>query len=66
MKIVLISSKNQNQEANKIEKAIIDLLNDFKIQLTKNIQQANLAIIIGGDGTLLFWQSQIYLPDIRN
>lgn len=59
MIVVLKFRKNCDE---KIKKKIINLLNELKIKHTENIQQADLAIIIGGDGTFLFWQSQISCP----
>lgn len=57
MKIVIKSKGDQGGE-----RRISGLLKSLGIELTENPQQADLAILLGGDGTFLFWQSKINCP----
>lgn len=64
MKVAIKTAKNAADEVKEIEKRIGKLLKDMKIAQTGIIGGADLAIIIGGDGTFLRWQSKAGCPMI--
>ncbi len=59
MKVFIGSRKNQDQAT---KKKVLTLLKNLGIKPINNPQKADLAIILGGDGTFLFWQSKINCP----
>ncbi len=56
---VIIFSKNSFSD---IKTAVENIIEKLDMEVTKKINEAQLAIIIGGDGTFLRYQSKVDLP----
>lgn len=62
MKAIIKTKIGTDRRVASIKKAVANELDDLKIKRVNDPGQADLAIIIGGDGTLLYWQSQLSCP----
>ncbi|MFA5743038.1 MAG: hypothetical protein WCX77_02450 [Candidatus Paceibacterota bacterium] len=58
-KIAVRFGKKENLSA---KKKIFGFLKNLEVEITDDAAQADLAIIVGGDGTFLYWQSEFKCP----
>lgn len=62
MKVAIKVGKTCGGRGREIKKTIGYLLKEQGMELTADNQEADLAVIIGGDGTFLAWQSKFKCP----
>jgi len=62
MEVIIKTGKNVAGAGKSIKREIGGLLRKYSARQTDDVARANLAIIIGGDGTFLYWQSRLSCP----